>query len=136
MFRLLAGGFALIALALAAQTGAADEKKDKEKFTVWTHEANGIDLKLEVGKETIKFYVFAGDNGCIVTSKFKIEKDVVTSEITSVEVKGDFPAAPKKGEKMSFKWVEKGDTAVLSDLKGDHAEGAKDVVEGEYKKKK
>ena len=44
--------------------------------------------------------------------------------------------APKKGFKISFKWVAKGDTATLSDLTGDKVEDAKSVVEGEYKKKK
>jgi hypothetical protein len=138
MFRLFAGGFALAVLALAAHpVGAADEKKDaKDKATVWTREANGVDLKFEIGKDTAKYHVFHGDDGCIVTSKIKVEKDLVTSEVTDVEVKGNFPGAPKKGDKLSFKWVVKGDTATLSDLTGDNTEGAKDVVEGEYKKKK
>jgi hypothetical protein len=136
MFRLIAGGFALAFLALVAAPTAAEDKKDKEKFTVWTREVNGIDLKFEMGKETAKYHVYSGDNGCIITSKVKHEKDVVTSEITDVEVKGNFPGAPKKGEKLSFKWVVKDDTATLSDLKGDNVEDAKNVVEGEYKLKK
>ena len=53
---------------------------------------------------------------------------VVTSEVTDVEVKGNFPAAPKKGDKISFKWVVKGDVATLSDFKGDGADGVGPVV--------
>jgi hypothetical protein len=136
MFRLFAGGFALTLLALAAHPAAAEDKKDKDKATVWTREVNGIDLKFEIGKTTAKYHVFSGDNGCIVSAKLTVEKDVITSEVTDVEVKGNFPGAPKKGEKVSFKWVVKGDTATLSDFKGDGADGAKDVVEGEYKKQK
>jgi hypothetical protein len=136
MFRLFAGGFALMVLALAAHPTAADDKKDTEKFTVWTREINGIDLKFEMGKDTAKYHVYSGENGCVITAKLKTEKDVITSEVTDVEVKGNFPAAPKKGDKIIFKWVVKDDTATLSDLKGDTADGAKDVVEGEYKKKK
>jgi hypothetical protein len=135
MFRLFAGGFALALLALTVHPVAADDK-EKDKVTVWTREMNGIDLKFEIGKTTAKYHVFSGDNGCIVTAKLKVEKDVVTSEVTDVEVKGNFPGAPKKGEKIMFKWVVKGDTATLSDLKGDVQDGAKDIVEGEYKMKK
>ena len=82
---------------LAAHPTAAEDKKDKEKFTVWTREINGIDLKFEMGKETAKYHVYSGDNGCIVTSKVKIEKGVVMSEVTDVEIKGNFPAAPEEG---------------------------------------
>lgn len=71
----------------------------------------------------------------MVTSKIKIEKDVVTAEVTDVEVKGEFPAVPKKGDKMSFKWVVEADVATLTDLKGDKVEDAKLVIQGEYKKK-
>jgi hypothetical protein len=133
MFRLIAGGFALALLALAAGPIAAE---DKEKFTVWTREVNGIDLKFEMGKETAKYHVYSGDNGCIITSKIKYDKDVVSSEIVDVEVKGNFPGAPKKGEKLSFKWVVKDNVATLSDLKGENTEDAKGLVEGEYKMKK
>jgi hypothetical protein len=136
MFRLLAGGFALAFLALTSQPTGAEDKKEKEKFTVWTREINEITLKFEIGKETAKYHVDAGDNGCVLTAKIKIEKDVITSEITDVEVKGTFPGAPKKGVKFSFKLEVKGDTAMLLDLKGDDVEDAKDFVQGEYKLKK
>ncbi len=135
MFRLLAGGFAL---ALVALTAGADEKKDPkkdDKATAWVRESNGVNLKFEFGKDTATFHVAAGENSVVLKAKVTKEKDVVTAEFTDVTVKGDFPNAPKKGEKISFKWVAKGETATLSDFKSEH-EGAKDIVEGEYKLKK
>ncbi|QJW93426.1 hypothetical protein [Frigoriglobus tundricola] len=135
MFRLFASGFALAVLALTGPV-SADDKKDKEKFTVWTREINGIDLKFEMGKTTAKYHVHSGDNVCVVTSKVKYDKDTVTSEVTDVDVKGEFPNAPKKGEKISFKWVVKDEVATLSDLTGDGTENAKNVIESEYKLKK
>ena len=132
MFRLIASGFALAVLALTGPVTA----DDKEKFTVWTREINGIDLKFEIGKTTAKYHVHSGDNGCVVTTKVKHDKDKVTNEVTDVEVKGNFPNAPKKGDKFSFKWVAKDDVATLSDLTGDDTENAKGVLEGEYKLKK
>ncbi len=137
MFRLFASGFALAVLALTGPVSADDKKeKEKDKLTVWTREINGIDLKFEMGKTTAKYHVHAGDNGCVITSKLKWDKDTVTSEVTDVEVKGSFPSAPKKGDKMSFKWVVKDDVATLSDLTGEGTENGKDVIEGEYKLKK
>jgi len=135
MFRLFLGGFVLALLVLSTGPAPAEDK-DKEKFTTWTREINGVDLKFEMGKTTAKYHVFVGDNGCIITSKIKIEKNMVMSEVTDVEVKGNFPGAPKKGDKVNFKWVVKDDVATLSDLTGDNVDDAKAVVEGEYKKKK
>lgn len=137
MVRLFAGAFALTLLAFTGPVPAEDKKeKEKEKLTTWIREVGDVTLMFEMGKETAKYHVTAGENGCILTSKIKIEKDVVTSEVVNVEIKGNFPGAPKKGDKVSFKWVVKGDKATLSDLTGDNTDGAKDVVEGEYKMKK
>jgi hypothetical protein len=135
MFRLLAGGFAL-ALLVAPAT-ADDKKEEKPAVTTWLRESSGVDLKLEFGKDTLKGYVFTGENGFIATGKMKIDKDGVAKvTITEVEEKGSFPNKPKVGLEFSFKWKVKGDTAELSDLKGDGIEDAKAIVEGEYKKKK
>jgi hypothetical protein len=135
MFRLFAGALAVAVASAALSPVAADDKKDKDKPTVWVKEIGDLVLKFEIGKETAKYHVFNGNDGVIVTAKLKWDKDKVTSEVTDVEVKGNFPAPPKKGEKVTYKWVVKGDTATLSDFAGDGADGAKDVVEGEYKKK-
>ena len=135
MFRLLAGGFALALLALAGPAPAED-KKDKDKVTTWTREINGIDLRFEFGKGTGKIRVDTADNALILEVKLKTEKDVVSVEITDVEVKGNFPNTAKKGDKFSFKWEVKDGVATLSDLKGENVEEAKRVVEGEYKLKK
>ena len=137
MFRLFAGGFALALAVFAGGPVAAEDKKDKEKekLTVWVREVGEITLTFEMGKETAKYTVAAGENAAIITAKITRDKDTIKSEVTDVEVKGNFPNPPKKGEKVTFKWVVKDDKATLSDLTGDNTEGAKDVVEGEYKKK-
>lgn len=132
MFRMLAGAVALVLVAPVV----ADDKKDDKAETTWVRDAEGFDLKFVVGKDTAKFVVAAGDNGLVVTGKLKAEKDLVTFEVTDIKEEGNFPQKPKKGDKFSFKWEVKGDTATISDLKGDIADEAKPVVGGEYKKKK
>jgi hypothetical protein len=132
MFRPFVG---VLALALLAAPTAADDKKD-EKRTTWVRESNGIDLKFEMGKETMKGSVFSGQDGFIATCAIKADKDgVVHAKVTEVESKGNFPSVPKAGFEFSFKWKVDGDKAELSDLKGEGVEDAKAVVEGEYKKK-
>jgi hypothetical protein len=138
MFRLVAAGLA-VAVALTAPA-AAQDKKDKEKDTAptgtWVRESNGVDLKFEFGKDTLKGTVLAGDNGFVAKCKITVEKDgTVKAKITEVEEKGMFPGLPKVGVEFSFKWKVTGDKAELSDLKGDDVEDAKGIVEGEYKKK-
>jgi hypothetical protein len=135
MLRLLTAGFALALVALTSGFATAEDKKD-EKATAWVREVGDVTLTFEMGKDTAKYTVAFGENAAIITAKLKWDKDTVTSEITDVEIKGNFPNAPKKGEKVKFKWVVKDDVATLSDLTGDNTEGSKDVVEGEYKKKK
>ena len=131
MVRLLLG---CLALTVGALSAGAEDKKAPTAVTAWVREANGVDLKFEFGTDAATFNVFMGENGIIAKAKLTKEKDVVTAEFTDVEEKGRFPSRPKKGDKISFKWMEKGATATLSEFKG--ADEAKEVVEGEYKLKK
>lgn len=131
LVRLVTGGFAL---ALFACTVSAE---DKPATTTWEREANGIDLKFEMGKDTMKASVFNGENGFNATCSIKTDKDgVVKVTVKEVKEKGNFPATPKVGFEFSFKWKVDGDKAELSDLKGEGLDDAKGLVEGEYKKKK
>lgn len=131
MVRLLAGGFVL---ALVFGSAMAE---DKPAVTTWEREANGIDLKLDVSKDTLKIAAFNGENGVIATCKITVDKDgVVKAKVTDVEEKGNFPPKPKVGLEFTFKWKVEGNTATLSDLTGEGLDEAKAVVEGEYKKKK
>jgi hypothetical protein len=135
MLRLLAGGFALALL--LGPVAAQDKKDEKDKAVVWERESNGVDLKFEFGKDTMKLTAFNGENGAIVTCKTKTDKDgVVMATVTAVEEKGNFPPKPKVGFEFSFKWKADGDKATLSDLKGEGLDDAKGIIEGEYKKKK
>jgi hypothetical protein len=136
MSRLLACGFALTLLLGSA---TAEDKRDskEEKLVAWERESNGIDLKLEFGKEILKVNVFSGENGVIVTCKATIDKNgMVKATVTEVEEKGNFPSKPKTGLEFSFTWKVEGNTGTLSDLKGEGVEEAKAIAEGEYKKKK
>jgi hypothetical protein len=137
MFRSLACGFALISL---VGSSAADDKKDpkdKPALVSWERESNGIDLKLDVGKDVLKVHVFSGENGMIATCKMTVDKDgLVKATVTEVEEKGNFPAKPKVGFEFSFKWKVDGETATLSDLMGEGVADAKALAEGDYKKKK
>jgi hypothetical protein len=137
MYRTFAAGMAFV---LSIGLLVADDKKDpkdKSDLVAWERETNGIDLKLEVGKDVLIVHVFSGENGMILKCKTTKDKDgLVKATVTGVEEKGNFPAKPKEGFEFSFKWKVEGDTATLSDLMGEGVEDAKAVAEGEYKKKK
>lgn len=128
--------FALLAAGLVA--GAAPtEKKDGAPSGAYTRKAGDLDLKMVFKKDhVVAVHVDAGDVGCVMTCKYKRDKDgVYHCEVTNFEKKGDFPAAKEKGYKFSFKLHPKDKAIVLSDLTGDDlTDEQKNAVEGEYEK--
>jgi hypothetical protein len=135
MVRLIAGAFG-IALVLSA--AAAQDKKETPATTKWEREAEGVVIKYEFGKDTLKVDVSQADNGAVFTCKTATDKDgVVKATVTESTEKGNFPPTPKKGFEFSFKWKVDGDKATLSEFKWEGAdEAVRGIVEGEYKKKK
>ena len=102
-------------------------------------ESGDFELAMKFDKETYTTTVKAGDSSIVVTSKYTVDKDgKVKAEVTEVKETGSFPQKPEKGTKFTFtfKIDGKAKTAKLSDFEMPGAEGAKDVVEGDYKEKK
>ena len=56
--------------------------------------------------------------------------------MTEVKEKGDFPAKPAVGYEFKCVFKIDKDTAKLSDFEADNADQVRDIVEGEYKRKK
>lgn len=137
MLRMLA----CLSIVAVAGLGYADDKKDEKKESPalsgkWIREAEGFSLTFGFEKEKLTLDVTAGENGLIVTCSYKMDKDgVVTAEVTDVKEKGNFPTKPEKGTKIKFKIKADDKKATVSDFEAPDAEGAKAVVEGEYKKK-
>ena len=129
MVRLLAGA---LGVALLMSSASAQDKKT----TTWEREANGIEIKFEFGKDTLKVTAMQGDNGTVFDCKTTIKDGLVKATVTDSTEKGNFPPTPKKGFEFSFKWKEEGEKATVSEFKWEGLEEAKDIVEGEYKKKK
>ena len=133
----------LLAFAMVAFVGVsfADDKKDDKKAPAlsgkWIREADGFDLSFSFEKDgKLVLDVKAGDNGLTLTTTYTVDKDdKVTAEITDVKEKGNFPTKPEKGSKFSFKFKVDDKKAKLTDFEIPDGDGAKAVVEGEYKKK-
>src|SRR5262245_374946 len=138
MARLLVGVLTLTFATLAT----AQEKKDEKKETLsgrWVKENDGFELIMKFDKDTYTTTAKAGDNSIVVTSKYTVDKEgKVKAEVTEVKETGSFPTKPEQGTKITFtfKVDAKAKTAKLTDFEMAGAEGAKDVVEGEYKEKK
>lgn len=125
-----------VALGTLSLLAVAEDKKDVKLSGTWVREAEGFEMKFAFKPETMTIGAKAGDNGVTVTAKYTVEKDgTVKGTVTDVTVKGEFPNPPKKGFEFSFVFAIDGKKAKLSDFKGEDAEGAKAVVEGEYESK-
>jgi hypothetical protein len=73
--------------------------------------------------------------GLTVKAKITVGEDgVVKGEIEGVE--GNSPNPPEKGEKFSFKTKVAKGTLTISEMEGTGGDAAKQLVEGDYKKKK
>ena len=137
MLRMLA----CLSVVTFAGFGLADDKKDAKKDAPavsgkWIREADGFSLAFGFEKDKLTLEVTAGENGLTVVCSYKFDKDgTVTAEVTDVKEKGNFPTKPEKGTKIKFKIKPDGNKATVSDYEAPDAEGAKAVIEGEYKKK-
>jgi hypothetical protein len=136
MLRLLA---AFAAVSLAGLSFADDKKADDKAPTLsgkWVRDTD--DFKLEFGfeKDKLTIVVLSGENGLTVTLDYKVDKDgKVTAEVTDVKEKGAFPTKPEKGSKLTFTFKAGDKTAKITDFEAPEGDGAKAIVEGEYKKK-
>jgi hypothetical protein len=75
-----------------------------------------------------------GDNGCVMESKGKFEKDgLVKCKVTKFEKMGDFPVTKEKGYEFSFKYKMDGKNLIVSDFEGDDVnDEARSTLGGEY----
>lgn len=129
----------LLAIGLTTIGSAAPNKDEAPKLKgIWTRDADGIEVSFHFeSAEKCKVTVMAGDNGIVATCKYSVGKDgVISAKITDVKEKGSFPAKPAVGLEFKCKFTIDGKTAKLTDFEAEKAEGAKDVLEGEYKPKK
>ncbi|HVK18571.1 MAG TPA: hypothetical protein VM533_16675 [Fimbriiglobus sp.] len=139
MTRLCAAVAAALALGLAAPADdPKEEKKDQPLKGAWVKDHDGAELKFDFKtKSELIISVTAGDNSVTLTCKYEADKaGKFKASVTDVKEKGDFPGKPAVG--YEFKGVFKidKDTAKLTDFEADNADQVRNVVEGEYKRKK
>jgi hypothetical protein len=129
-----------LVVGLSGFAAAQEKKADAPTLSGrWVKEAEAVELTMKFTKDTLTTVAKAGDNSITVTSKYTVDKEgKVKAEVTEVKETGTFEPKPEKGTKFTFtfKIDEKAKTAKLSDFEMPGVEGARDVVDGEYKAKK
>ena len=137
MLRLCVGLLAALAVASAAP---ADDAKHAPKLSgAWVREADGgVEITLNFkSKDELAATAKLGDATIDAGCKYAVEKDgTVKVTVTSISTKGELPEKPAPGLMFEFKFKIDGKTATLSEFKLADMEGAKEVMEGEYKAKK
>jgi len=136
MSRLIAA--ALVALLPLA--APADDAKAKKPVGTWVREVEGSKIVFEIKADAVitKLTPGGGATGTIESSYTFSDDGVLVGTITKVDANGN-DGLPTPGDKFSFKVKIDKDKMTLSELKlnGNDAEGgAKQLVEGEYKKEK
>lgn len=135
MIRFRLAALAVAALALAAP--AEDKKKDQPLTGNWVRESDsGTVTILFKSRDRLIVTVEPKDGGKITAAnKYEADKDGNVKG-TVKEVTSDGDNKPPVGLEFKFKFKITGDKATLSDFEADNGEGAKAILEGDYKKKK
>ena len=128
-----------VALALAARSAPAEDKKDAKSIPAGVWAKKDAELKIEFAdKGVLKISPHGKDEFILILCKYTIEKDgLIKVKITDLEgeakekVKEKLPV----GLTFSFKWKAKKDAATLEDVTGENTEVFKSHMEGEFEKK-
>jgi hypothetical protein len=134
----------LLAVALDAQDRAdkkaevVKKKRDaggKKLDGEWTRSDGDTKVAFQFKKRALRFSMTAGDKKLTVDADYGLSKDgVVFGRVTKVEKEG--VEGPAEGYLFSFHVERKGNTLTVSDLKGQDADQARQVVEGDYTRTK
>lgn len=126
---------AALVLAVAMPALGEDKVEFKKLKGAWARETkDGAKLTFDFKDEkTMKVQLANGDGKMEIEAEYSIEGDgTLTGIITKADASGN---GPPKDTKFGFK-IELGkETMVLSKLTGVDSNEAKELVEGEYKKK-
>jgi hypothetical protein len=130
-------------LSLCDWRASADDKKvDKDKPALsgtWTQPAG--DLKIAFSDtDVLKIFPHGDKVAIAIVCECKVEKGRVKAKVTELEAKDDVKEKLKEvvpvGLEFSFRWLPKGESATLEDIKGEKAEALKAHLEGKYELKK
>lgn len=123
-----------LVVSLHAEDKPKEKAKDAALTGTYTRTAGDLDLKLVFLKDGMaEYHVAIGDANCVLTCKYKVEKDVYSFEVTEFAKKGDFPVVKEKGYKFSMKLAKGDKKLTVSEFKGDDVDdGAKAAIEGDY----
>ncbi|SRR6266851_9146934 len=130
---------AVLAVLLAVYAGLAEDKKAevKKPLGAWTRELAGNTVTFTFEADALKCVITnsGGETITVLAAYGVAEGDTVFGLITKVEKTGT-NSGPEKGELFSFRFKADKDALTLSELKGSsEREEAKQLIQGEYKKK-
>jgi len=130
---------ASLSMLFAVAVSVAEEPKTKAPTGAFTRKAGDFELTFTFQKEMKLNFLMKnqGGDGMKFESTYTLDKEgKLELTIVKAEKIGEFQDVPEKGTKYSFKIAMKEKKLFLSELKGEHTENAKDLVEGEYEPSK
>jgi len=130
---------AALVLVVATVSALAEDKVAKPIGT-WVREAGEAKVTFAIEKDKLTGTVHTQNGDLVVEASYEATKDgELKAKVTKV-VKNDVGGQIEEGHKFSFKFKIADGTLTISELKGNDEnaaeEGAKNLVEGEYKKEK
>jgi hypothetical protein len=126
---------AVCVLLAALPLSAGDTKKPARPSGSWAKTAGDFEVRFDFQADTLKCTLTGGGVTLTIDADFAVAKDgTVFGRISKVDKQGG-NVGPNAGDLFSFKFKTKGDTLTISELGPESNADARQLIEGDYKKK-
>jgi hypothetical protein len=127
--------FVLTAALFAAAPLTAGDAKTKKPLGTWTRTASDVEVKFHFESDTLKCNLSGLGIIIDIDADYGMSKDgYVFGRISKIDKKGAC-VGPKVGDLFVFRVQVKGDTLTISNLGPNDDADARQLIEGDYKKK-
>jgi hypothetical protein len=136
MIRRYAAALAVLVLVTTARAADEPSARVKKLLGTWTRTVNGSTVTFQFKADQLHAKVSTDGATITVEGDYGVTKDGIVFGIITKVTKVGTNDGPAEGDLFRFTFKLDKDKATLKDLKGAEGDEAKQLIQGEYQKKK